>query len=117
VPFADSIPEGLRHYLLILPLTLALVLVVSFVYATVTRTLFFEAFRWALLGAVFLMLLVGLASLLPFSEYHFGDPFNPAAKREQAKAVMKGRESKAGSLAFALVGLTLLLIYLLLFPY
>jgi len=111
------IPEGLRYYLQILPVMLGLVLLVSFVYATVTRTVFFEGFRWALLGAVFLMFLVGFGSLLPFSEYHYGDPFNPAAKREQVKAIKKGRESKAGSLAFALVGFTLLLIYLLLFPY
>lgn len=102
--------------MLTLTLTFGLVLGVSFVYAAVTRTLFFEAFRWALFGAVFLMLLMGLASLLPFSEYHYGDSSNPVATREQAKAVMEGKESKVGSLAFVLVSFTLLLIYLLLFP-
>jgi len=117
VLFWDRIPEGLRYYLLTLTLTFALVLGASFVYAAVTGMFFFAAFRWVLLGAVFLMFLMGLAGLLPFSEYHFGDPFNPAAKREQAKAVMKGRESKAGTLAFVFVGFTLLLTYLLLFPY
>ena len=95
--------------------TLAFVLVVSFVYAVVTRTVFFEAFRWGLLGAVFLILLAGFAGFLPFSEFHYG-LFNPAAKREQVKAVRKERQSKAGALAFVLVGFTLLLIYFLLFP-
>ena len=116
MPFSDRTPDGLRYYLLILPSTLALVLVVSFVYALVTRTLFFEAFRWTLLGTVFLILLAGFAGFLPFSAFHCS-LFNPAAKREQVKAVVKERQSKAGAIAFVLVGFTLLLIYLLLFPY
>ena len=116
VSFTEGIPEGLRYYLLILPFTLAVILVVSFVYATVTRTLFFEAFRWTLLGAVFLILLTGFAGFLPFSAFHYG-LFNPAAKREQVKAVVKERQSRAGAVAFVLVGFTLLLIYLILFPY
>ena len=117
--FTERVPEGLRYYLQVLPVTLVLVLLVSFVYATLTKTVFFEDFRWVLLGMVFLMFLVGFGSLLPFSEYHYGpgDVFSPHARKEHAKAAMKERESKAGALAFVLVGVTLFLIYFALFPY
>ncbi len=117
MPLKEKLVEGLKFYFWILSLSLAIVLLGSFAYATVTRTPFFETFRGAMLIAVFLIVIVGFASLLPFSEYHYRDPLNPVAKREWLKAIRKGRESRAWAVCLALVGFTLLLIYFVMFPY
>jgi hypothetical protein len=116
VSLKEKFVEGLKLYFLTLSLALAIVLLGSFVYATATRTLFFEVLRWPLLAAVFVMFLRGCGGLLPSSEYHYGSYSDPVAMREKFKAVVKGGDSKESGLAFVLVGFTLLLTYFVMFP-
>jgi hypothetical protein len=115
--------EWFRLYLLALSVSLTVIVSGAFLYATWTNRPFIDVLGWTLLLGAFILIGLGIVSLLPLSEYSYASPHgwgragaNPVILREGVKhMVKKKREPRKRGILLGIVGLTLLLIYLFFF--
>lgn len=119
----EKLVEWSKLYLLALSVTLALIASGTLLYAIWMNKPFLDVLRWTLIIGIFVLIGIGFVSILPLSEYSYMSPHgrgragvNPALIREGIKHMRGGKESKKIEILLGIVGLTLLLIYFLIFP-
>jgi hypothetical protein len=92
-------------------------------FATLMKKPFFDVFRSTLLIGTIVLIGIGVVSMLPLSEFAYTSPYgrgragvNPAIMREGANHLRRGREEpRELGIILGVVGLTLLVMYLLVF--
>ncbi|MEM2147638.1 MAG: hypothetical protein QXJ94_03430, partial [Candidatus Bathyarchaeia archaeon] len=104
-------------YLIALAFTLAIIMLGALLYAGFMDKPLLESMRWAFIIGIFVLLSVGFVTILPFSEYRYvrGAGINPAIAHEGMKHVKSGRDSKKMGIILGIIGLTLFLIYCIIF--
>jgi ABC-type transport system involved in cytochrome c biogenesis permease subunit len=114
----EAFKEFFKLYLLALAVTLTVIAFGTLIYAMWTTKPFMEVMRYGLVIGALVLLGVGFVSMLPLSEYRYmkGAGLNPVIAREGIKHVKAGRDPKRMGIIFGIVGLTLLLIYFIIFP-
>ena len=114
----EAFKDYFKLYLLALAFALIFIVLGVLIYTLWTTKPFMETMRWGfIIGALFL-LCVGFVSMLPLSEYRYirGAGLNPVIAREGMKHIKAGRDPKRMGIILGIVGLTLLLIYFVIFP-
>ena len=113
----EAFKEYFKLYLLALAVTLTVIAFGTLIYAMWTTKPFMEVMRYGLVIGTIILLGVGFVSMLPLSEYRYiRAGLNPVIAREGMKHIKAGRDPKRMGIIFGIVGLTLLLIYFIIFP-
>ena len=116
--FAARLIEWLRLYFIVLVSTFLVILLATFIYTSWKHTSFNGTIPWTLLVSALILLSIGAVSLIPLSEYSYvrqgaRNPQMIRAGMEDMKREKVGAP-KLGPV-FVLVGITLILLYLLIF--
>jgi len=114
----EAFKDYFKLYLLTLAVALIFIVLGTLIYASWKAKPFMETLRWGFIIEALVLLGVGVVSMLPLSEYRYilGAGLNPVIAREGMKHLETGGEPKRMGIILGIVGLTLLLIYLILFP-
>ena len=117
-----DITEFLKLYLVAISITLVIVALGSLILYTLTDLMFVDALEVCFSVAVIFLFGMSFVSLLPLSEFSYTMTrgrgragANPAILREGIKDTRKGRKSKDLGILFFAVGLTLIIVYFLIF--
>ena len=117
-----DIIEFFKLYLIAISITLVIVALGSLILYTLTDLMFMDALKICFSVAVIFLFGMGFASLLPLSEFSYimtrgrgRAGVNPAILREGIEDTRKGRKSKDLGILFFTVGLTLIIVYFLIF--
>ena len=120
--FIERFTEWLRLYVLITVAVLAVTTLGVFLYTTWAKNSFFKVLSVVLLVEAIILIGIGIASLLPLSEYSYvgygrgRSGVNPVIIREGLEHIKRGtHEPRELGMLLGIVGLTLLLIYLVVF--
>ncbi len=112
----------LRLYLIAISVTSVIVMLGSLILSILMNLTFMDASKYILSVTIIFLFGMGFASLLPLSEYSYAMPHgrgragpNPTILREGIKDISKGKKSKNLGILFFTVGLTLMIIYFLIF--
>ena len=117
-----DIIEFFKLYLIAISITLVIVALGSLILYTLTNFTFMNALKICFSVAIVFLFGMGFASLLPLSEFSYimtrgrgRAGVNPAILREGIKDTRKGKKSKDLGILFFTVGLTLIILYFLIF--
>ena len=115
--FKEAFKDFSKLYLLALAVTLTIITLGALLYSALMSKPFSETMRWAIVIGALVLLCVGFVSMLPLSEYRYikGAALNPVIAREGMRHIRAGRDPKRMGIILGVVGLTLLLIYLIIF--
>jgi hypothetical protein len=114
--------EWFKLYLLAVSASLTVIVSGTFLYSAWKNKLFLDVLNPALLLGALILIGIGIVSILPLSEYSYTVPYgkgragvNPAIIKEGIEHVKRKREPRKLGILLGIVGLTLLLIYLIIF--
>ena len=117
-----DIIEFFKLYLIAISITLIIVALGSLILHTLTNFTFMDSLKVCFSVAVIFLFGMGFVSLLPLSEFSYimtrgrgRAEANPAILREGIKDTRKGRKPKNLGMLFFTVGLTLIIVYFLIF--
>ena len=110
--------EWLKLYMLTFTSTLAIILLVTLVYAAWAKMPFLNVLRWTLILGIIVLAGIGAVSLIPLSQYTYvrRGAINPAVIRAGMDDMRRESDPKKIGIILGLVGLSLTTIYLLVFP-
>jgi hypothetical protein len=110
--------EWLKLYVLAFTSTLAIILLVTLVYAAWAKMPFLNVLRWTLILGIIVLVGIGAVSLIPLSQYTYvrRGAINPAIIRAGMDDMRRESDPKKIGIVLGLVGLSLTAIYLLVFP-
>ncbi|MCD6242855.1 hypothetical protein J7K06_04125 [Candidatus Bathyarchaeota archaeon] len=117
-----NIIEFFKLYLIAISITLVIVALGSLILYTLANFTFMDSLKICFSVAVIFLFGMGFVSLLPLSEFSHimtrgrgRAEANPAILREGIKDTRKGRKPKNLGMLFFTVGLTLIIVYFLIF--
>ena len=110
--------EWLKLYALAFTSTLAIILLVTLVYAVWAKMPFLNVLRWTLILGIIVSAGIGVVSLIPGSQYTYvwRGKINPTIIRAGMDDMQRESDPKKIGIVLGLVGLSLTTIYLLVFP-
>lgn len=97
--------------------TLTIIILGALMYSSWTQASFYETLRWTFILLTLVLLGMGAVSLVPLSEYTYirQGTRNPAIIRAGMEDIKREERSPRLGVILALVGMTLILIYLVVF--
>ena len=118
----EKITEFFKLYLIVMSVIWIIIGLGTLILSALGNTSFVNTLKIFLPIVIIILLGMGIVSLLPLSEYSYAMPHgrgragaNPAMLREGLKDFRKRRESKNRGIIFLAVGLTLIIMYFLIF--
>ncbi len=110
--------EWLKIYLLAFAITLAIILLVTLVCAVWAKMPFLSVLRWTLILGIIVLEGIGVVSLIPLSQYTYirRGAINPAIIRAGMDDTRRESDQKKIGIVLGLVGLSLTVVYFLVFP-
>ena len=107
----------LVRYILATIIILAVTYGGVWLYATLTRRSLSATLYWVLLGESILLIFIGIASGLSTSEYAYvrQGAINPLIMREGMKHYRRGPEKRGMGMLLGVVGLTIFLIWMMMY--
>ena len=110
--------KWLKMYVLAFTITLAIILLVTLVWAIWARMPFLSVLRWTMIMGIVVLAGIGAVSLIPLSQYAYvrRGAINPAIIRAGMDDIRRETDPKKIGIVLGLVGLSLTAVYLLIFP-